>query len=109
MNLLVQPSDLVRMKDRLSEIPSGDYALTSIGVKNYLMWAGGNWEEKYDYAMHDFFANAKRDISMLIADCERLLALKQEYEQELARKDECIQKIRLELKTLKEQIEDDGR
>lgn len=106
---MIQPSDLVRIKQRLDELPSGDYAVTSIGVKNYLMWAGGDWEEKYDFAIHDFFANAKRDILMLIADNERFKLLQEEYKKELVRKDQCIEKIRVELDSLKNQMEDGGR
>lgn len=109
MELIIRPSDLAKIKERLAELPDGDYAVTSIGVKNYLMWAGGNWEEKYDFAMHEFFANAKRDLSMLIADFEHLKSLLEEHQKELIRKDQCIEKIRSELKDLKQQIEDDGR
>lgn len=68
MSDAVCKADLDAITRRLNKLPKGDFTVTSIGVKNYLMWAGGNWEPEYDYAVHDFFANCKTDVISLIDD-----------------------------------------
>lgn len=100
---------LEEIKQRITDLPAGQIVVSSIGVKNYLMWAGGNWDEKYDLPMHNFFAHAKNDVELLIADLEEM---KQKV-YDLEESNESLKKRLIvatdELNYIKNNLEDDGR
>lgn len=68
MSHVLTESDIESINKRLQSLPSGDFAVTSIGAKNYLLWTGGDWDPEYDFAIHEFFANSKADVKKLIDD-----------------------------------------
>ena len=65
-------AELREIKDRLAKTTSGYFRVTNIGCKNYLLWLGGDWPESDDDTNYEFFAHAKRDISRLIDEIEKL-------------------------------------
>ena len=94
-------SELRQIEDRLSLIPQGGYRLHSIGVKNYLLWVGGDWPEEKDDDIFEFFSHAASDVANLIRDAKLYRSYNEEmqslcYLQELE-----IEKLKNELKTIK--------
>ncbi len=65
-------AELREIKDRLAKTTPGFFSVSSVGCKNHLLWVGGDWPESDDHANSEFIAHAKRDITKLIAEIEKL-------------------------------------
>jgi len=109
MQSLLSEVDIEDIKNRLTSLPSGPFEVTSIGVKNYLLWAGGTWEDEYDLPIHHFFSHAKNDVENLIGDLEFYKHNVDDLREQLKSAQELLEKKTIELENLKLSIEDDGR
>jgi hypothetical protein len=93
--------ELEKIKQRLSRIPCGKYTLHSIGVKNYLLWVGGDWPENKDLDLCEFFANAGTDVANLIKDCESYRDYNEDMKSLCEKQAVEIEELRSEIKRLK--------
>lgn len=64
--------ELREIKDRVARTTPGFFKVSSVGCKNHLLWLGGDWPESDDDGNYEFFAHAKRDITKLIDEIEKL-------------------------------------
>jgi len=109
MSDTVCKADLDAINRRLNKLPKGDFAVTSIGVKNYLMWAGGNWEPEYDYAVHEFFANCKSDVKKLIDDLNFYKQMNRNLLDAQSTQSKDIEKLKIEVHEIRNSLTDDMR
>lgn len=94
-------SDLAKIEERVSKIPEGGYTIHSVGVKNYLLWVGGDWPADKDYDLCEFFAHAGTDIAHLLRDAKSYRLYNEEMKSLCDKQDEEIQRLKKELKTIK--------
>lgn len=93
--------EMSKIEERVLKIPEGGYTIHSVGVKNYLMWVGGDWPAEKDYDLCEFFAHAGTDIAHLLRDAKSYRLYNEDMKVLCDKQDEEIQRLKKELMTIK--------
>ena len=73
------------------------------------MWAGGDWEPEYDFAVHEFFANSKADLKNLLDDLNFYKQTNMKLLEVQNKQSEDIELLRIQIEELRNSLMDDLR